>query len=246
MKDFLTLGEAAGHLGVSPVTLRIQIRNKKLRAVRYGNQWFVPKDAIREYAERFQNRDLDDSLLADIYERFIEDHSKDTVDDVLFRFEKTERMAKFRKGLFEIAANARHEQIRQGLCHWAKEKGFPNPRGPFEVTKQVNPDVFDSLSTKSGHHFLVCDAKNTERPGDEATRIRLHRYFHVMELVASRIETPVVLTFATGYGRKNLHSEWEAFLKEMAEHFGYSGGVAYSEVIDKERSLYVTFMRFEM
>lgn len=246
MNDLLTLGEAAMNLGVTPSTLRVQIMKGRLRAVRRGNQWFVPMDALREYAERSQNRDIDESMLAEIYERFIEEHSKGTVGDILRRYERTDRMMRFRKGLREIAATARHDQIHQGLFTWARNQGFPKPRGPYRLTDKVIPDVFDSFRSKAGHHFFIGDAKNTERPDDEATRIRLYKYFHLMEIVASKINGPMSLLFAIGYGRKNLRMEWEDFLRDMAEHFGYGDGLVSSEVVSKERSIYVAFTSFAL
>jgi excisionase family DNA binding protein len=50
----LTLNEAAVQLGLSPSTLRVQIRNGKLRAVKRGRDWTISE---RE-AERYRNESL--------------------------------------------------------------------------------------------------------------------------------------------------------------------------------------------
>jgi excisionase family DNA binding protein len=46
----LTLAEAARRLGVSPTTLRVQIRNKKLRAKKVGPIWTVSEREVDRYA----------------------------------------------------------------------------------------------------------------------------------------------------------------------------------------------------
>jgi len=45
----LTLTEAAGLLGLSPTTLRIQIRNGKLKARKLGRDWIVSKAEVERY-----------------------------------------------------------------------------------------------------------------------------------------------------------------------------------------------------
>lgn len=47
----MTLTEAAAALGVSPSTLRWQIRNGKLRAVKRGRDWWVTKQEVERYRE---------------------------------------------------------------------------------------------------------------------------------------------------------------------------------------------------
>jgi excisionase family DNA binding protein len=46
----LTLIEAAERLGLSPITLRIQIRNGKLRAKKVGRDWTVSEREVARYA----------------------------------------------------------------------------------------------------------------------------------------------------------------------------------------------------
>jgi len=45
----LTLTEAAGLLGLSPITLRIQIRNGKLKARKLGRDWIVSRAEVDRY-----------------------------------------------------------------------------------------------------------------------------------------------------------------------------------------------------
>ena len=45
----MTLQEAAATLGLSPVTLRVQIRNGKLRAVKRGRDWHVTPGEVERY-----------------------------------------------------------------------------------------------------------------------------------------------------------------------------------------------------
>jgi len=45
----LTLTEAAGLLGLSPTTLRIQIRNGKLKARKLGRDWIVSRAEVDRY-----------------------------------------------------------------------------------------------------------------------------------------------------------------------------------------------------
>jgi len=46
---YLTLKEAAQQAGLSPVTLRVQIRNKRLKALKVGRDWFVERGELRAY-----------------------------------------------------------------------------------------------------------------------------------------------------------------------------------------------------
>lgn len=52
----LTLQEAARILGVSPTTLRVQIRNGKLRAKKVGPVWTVTPKEVGRY--RIENQKL--------------------------------------------------------------------------------------------------------------------------------------------------------------------------------------------
>lgn len=46
----LTLAEVAELLGVSPSTLRHQIRNGKLKATKFGRDWMVRAGEVKRYA----------------------------------------------------------------------------------------------------------------------------------------------------------------------------------------------------
>jgi excisionase family DNA binding protein len=46
----MTISEAAKSLGLSPKTLRQQIKNRKLRAHKMGRNWFVADDEVTRYA----------------------------------------------------------------------------------------------------------------------------------------------------------------------------------------------------
>ena len=46
---FLTLKEAAQQVGMNPITLRVQIRNKRLKAVKVGRDWVVERGEWRAY-----------------------------------------------------------------------------------------------------------------------------------------------------------------------------------------------------
>lgn len=52
--DQVTLTEAAASLGVTAATLRQQIANGKLRAVKHGRDWYVTPAAVEAY--RTQSR----------------------------------------------------------------------------------------------------------------------------------------------------------------------------------------------
>jgi len=45
----MTLPEAAALLGLSPITLRIQVRNGKLKAKKQGRDWFVTAREVERY-----------------------------------------------------------------------------------------------------------------------------------------------------------------------------------------------------
>jgi excisionase family DNA binding protein len=50
----MTITEAARTLGLSPKTLRQQIKNRKLRAHKMGRNWFVTDDEVARYAVEHQ------------------------------------------------------------------------------------------------------------------------------------------------------------------------------------------------
>ena len=50
----LTVEEAAKQLRVSPDTIRRFLRDKKMRGVRVGGQWRIPKDAVQSVFGRFE------------------------------------------------------------------------------------------------------------------------------------------------------------------------------------------------
>lgn len=45
----MTLTEAATSLGLSPATLRVQVRNGKLRAAKKGRDWHVTPAEVERY-----------------------------------------------------------------------------------------------------------------------------------------------------------------------------------------------------
>lgn len=45
----MTLAEAAQQLGVSPATLRWQIRNGRLAATKQGRDWYVEPEEVERY-----------------------------------------------------------------------------------------------------------------------------------------------------------------------------------------------------
>ena len=52
----MTLNEAAAALGLSPSTLRNQVRNGQLRSRKVGRDWHVTPAAVAEYRERHQGK----------------------------------------------------------------------------------------------------------------------------------------------------------------------------------------------
>lgn len=48
----ITVIEAAKQLGISPATVRQQIRNGALRAEKHGRDWFVTPLELRRYREQ--------------------------------------------------------------------------------------------------------------------------------------------------------------------------------------------------
>jgi excisionase family DNA binding protein len=45
----LTLRQAAERLGISPATLRAQVRNGRLHAIKPGHDWLVEEEEIERY-----------------------------------------------------------------------------------------------------------------------------------------------------------------------------------------------------
>ena len=48
-----TVPQAASHLNVSEETVRRNIRSKRLRALRRGTQWFIPRDVLMVFANSY-------------------------------------------------------------------------------------------------------------------------------------------------------------------------------------------------
>lgn len=53
---YLTIPEAAAEAGLSPVTLRLQISNGRLKAEKRGLAWFVSRAALFNYLESRETR----------------------------------------------------------------------------------------------------------------------------------------------------------------------------------------------
>ena len=51
--DEYTVPEAATYLSVSEETVRRNIRAKRLKAVRKGTQWFIPRDVLVVFANSY-------------------------------------------------------------------------------------------------------------------------------------------------------------------------------------------------
>jgi excisionase family DNA binding protein len=49
LPGYLTLKEAARQAGLSPITLRVQIRNGRIKATKVGRDWLVARDELRAY-----------------------------------------------------------------------------------------------------------------------------------------------------------------------------------------------------
>ena len=52
-----TVNEVARLVGVAPPAIRSAIRNKKLRASRFGTSYTITRDALEEYLEYRERRD---------------------------------------------------------------------------------------------------------------------------------------------------------------------------------------------
>ena len=48
-----TVPQAASYLKVSEETVRRNIRSKRLRALRRGTQWFIPRDVLLVFANSY-------------------------------------------------------------------------------------------------------------------------------------------------------------------------------------------------
>ena len=51
--DEYTVPQAATYLNVSEETVRRNIRSKRLRALRRGTQWFIPRDVLVVFASSY-------------------------------------------------------------------------------------------------------------------------------------------------------------------------------------------------
>ena len=50
MPEEFTVPQASAYLGVSEETVRRNIRSKRLKALRRGTQWFIPRDVLVAFA----------------------------------------------------------------------------------------------------------------------------------------------------------------------------------------------------
>ena len=53
MLDEFTVPQAAAYLNVSEETVRRNIRSKRLKALRRGTQWFIPRDVLSVFASSY-------------------------------------------------------------------------------------------------------------------------------------------------------------------------------------------------
>ena len=53
MPEEFTVPQAASHLKVSEETVRRNIRSKRLKALRRGTQWFIPRDVLVIFANGY-------------------------------------------------------------------------------------------------------------------------------------------------------------------------------------------------
>lgn len=49
-----TLAEAAKFMGMSPITLRVQLHRKRLKGEKHGRDWFLSGTEIRSYAGKIR------------------------------------------------------------------------------------------------------------------------------------------------------------------------------------------------
>ena len=50
MPEEFTVPQAASYLSVSEETVRRNVRSKRLKALRRGTQWFIPRDVLLVFA----------------------------------------------------------------------------------------------------------------------------------------------------------------------------------------------------
>lgn len=55
----MTIPEAAAALGLSPSTLRLQVKLRKLRAHKMGGAWYVSPSEVARYAAEHQRKPKD-------------------------------------------------------------------------------------------------------------------------------------------------------------------------------------------
>lgn len=53
MPEELTVPQAASYLNVSEETVRRNIRSRRLKALRRGTQWFIPRDILIVFANSY-------------------------------------------------------------------------------------------------------------------------------------------------------------------------------------------------
>ena len=53
MPEELTVPQAASYLNVSGETVRRNIRSRRLKALRRGTQWFIPRDILVVFANSY-------------------------------------------------------------------------------------------------------------------------------------------------------------------------------------------------
>ena len=53
MPEEFTVPQAASYLNVSEETVRRNIRSKRLRALRRGTQWFIPRNVLMIFAHSY-------------------------------------------------------------------------------------------------------------------------------------------------------------------------------------------------
>ena len=54
--DEFTVPQAASYLNVSEETVRRNIRSKRLKALRRGTQWFIPRDVLVVFAKSYDRK----------------------------------------------------------------------------------------------------------------------------------------------------------------------------------------------
>lgn len=56
LSEVLTLADAAKQLGLAHATLRRQIHNGRLQAVKVGTSWVITEDELKRYREEHQGQ----------------------------------------------------------------------------------------------------------------------------------------------------------------------------------------------